>query len=225
MKPYFDTFKTIFLVSFLGSFTPGMITMGVLQAVVSGGMTAAFAFSLGAVSVEIIFIWLVLFATGWFYTRQYIFRYLEWISIGMMAIFTVLCLVKLISASDATQAMIPVQAPWFLSGALLRLVTPTFVAFWLGWHLTMLSTEIAKPTPTARNVSAIAAGVGTFSAHGLFILLYLQASEYLAFLQTASRWIIFVVLLSSTLWMGIRILRRNRAQGVSTNTKLITKPD
>jgi threonine/homoserine/homoserine lactone efflux protein len=208
MSQYYKTFKTIFLISFLGTLSPGIMTMGVLQAVMVGGQYAALQFSLGAVMIEMLFIGLMIYATSWFYTRQHIFRYFEWTSFGILLVITTSGFLKLIYGTTTTESILPIHEPWLLSGIILRLITPTFIPFWLGWHLTLMSTKIATPSPTSRNVSAFAAGLGTFSVHCLYLLLFYQASSYIPILQMAGSWLILIVLLVSLLWMGRRLRLR-----------------
>jgi threonine/homoserine/homoserine lactone efflux protein len=208
MKQYYKTFKTVFLISFLGSLSPGILTMGVLQAVLVGGQSAALMFSLGAVSIEMLFIGFMIYATSWFYARQHLLRYFEWISFGILLVITASGLLKLVYGTSNTDVILPIHEPWLLSGMILRLITPTFIPFWLGWHLTLMSTKIATPSPTSRNTSAFAAGLGTFSVHCLYLLLFYQATGYIPILQMAGSWLILVVLLMSLFWMGRRLRLR-----------------
>ena len=217
VRAIFKLSKITSLVSFSGSLAPGIITMGVLQAVLLDGLMGGIMFSLGAVLVEGILVWLTLYGLNWFYNQKKAFRFLETISFIILLLLTIGAAVKAFNpTSNTTILVLPAGVPCFFSGVFLRLITPTFVPFWMGWSVALLSTKVLTPGVLMRTVYAISASLGTFAAHILFAALSYWASESISQVQSASSWIILAVLVVSLALMGYKLLYPKRPHKVLT---------
>ena len=186
-----------FFVSFTGSLPPGVVTLGVLQAQLAGGLTSGMYFSLGALVVEVTFVRLLLSGMALLSRKKNWFKIIE---LGSLAVVSVLAIgagwavFHPTSSGASTAVFWPAGLSPFLAGMLLRLLTPTFILFWLAWNKTLFS-QIPL-LPRTGQYWAYLAGIaaGTFSAHLLIIGLSSIAQGVLKHIQIISNWLVFIAL-------------------------------
>ena len=185
-----------YFISFTGSLPPGIITLGILQAGFIGGISAAVCLSLGAVLVEVLVVWLILKSTAWLLTRKKWLKGLEWVSLVIVVLLALGAgwVVMHPKNTELTTQILPQGIPYFSMGMLLRLITPTFIPFWLGWSMVLFSRDLLPPQSKSHYVYLTSIALGTFSAHLLFILFSSLAENRINDIQLGINWLIFILL-------------------------------
>jgi threonine/homoserine/homoserine lactone efflux protein len=208
--------KIGYFISFTGSLPPGVVTMGVFQAGANGDVRAALAFSLGAILVESIFVWLTLVSTAWMSGKKKWFKVLEWVSFVVISLLVLGTGWSILYPNTApnTSILLPLGITPFFAGMLVRLITPTLIPFWLGWNTTLFSRSILHPHVGQYRAYLAAISLGTLSAHGLFILLSNMAQGALKNLQTGANWIVFLTLLVVLILQIIKLSRSSLSTAV-----------
>ncbi len=77
MPRFLKVFLAGLIVSFLGSLPLGTTNVAAMQLSIDRGLLPAFYFSLGSLTVELIYVRLSLFAVDWLTRRQKFMRYLN----------------------------------------------------------------------------------------------------------------------------------------------------
>lgn len=198
-KNHFKLFRIGFVLSFSGSLAPGVITMGVLQLTLARGYFQGILFSLGAVGIEMLLLWIIGYLVHVFYQNKRMVRILQGLSLLLLVILTFGAGFYL-TRNPADAAFIPVlhwSVPALAGGMLLRLLTPTFIPFWMGWTVALRTLKVLQSGRLMGAVYAVSAGLGTFAAHGLFIILAWSGAQYLHNVHTIANWLTFIILLVS----------------------------
>ncbi len=200
-----------YFISFTGSLPPGIITLGVLQASLTGGFWAGIWFSLGALLVEGAFVWFTLEGMAWLSARKKWFKILEILSLGVVAVLAIGAgwVVFHPKTVVASAIFLPPGLTPFFAGMLLRLLTPTLIPFWLGWNTTLFSRGLLLPHAGQYRAYLGGIAAGTVSAHTLFILLSTVANGVLKNIQTGANWLIFIALATAAV---LQIWKLGRAK-------------
>jgi len=184
-------------ISCLGSLPPGVLNSGVAELVVERGVSAAAGFGLGAVLVEMGLVRLALAGMS-------VFRRGRWAGIGFGGVLLLLAGAQVVWGGARISAV--ARWPW-LAGAALSLLNPLHLPFWLGWTAVLRAKKALGATTVEYNLFALAAGMGTVLAFGvyavagrLFVLWWRENQEWF------NAAIALVLLLS-----GLRQLRQFRA--------------
>jgi threonine/homoserine/homoserine lactone efflux protein len=201
------------LVSFTGSLPPGVVTIGVFQTGTQGGFSAALAFSLGAVVVEAIVVWMSLTTTAWLLRRQKWLDRLDWISLLMMgALFAGAIWAAFQQDTTPRPALVlPAGLNAFWGGALVRMLTPTLLPYWMGWNTTLFARKVLHPHSGQYRAYIGAVATGTLMAHSLFIGVSQVASRTLPDVQKIANWLIMIVLSAGFVLMAFKISKKAQA--------------
>jgi threonine/homoserine/homoserine lactone efflux protein len=206
-----------FLVSFLGSIAPGIITLGIVNIGLRDGLMAALAFSLGAIIVEAFFVWVSLPGLSWFFKQKKWYNFLNWVSLTVMVMLTIGAGFALFSPKNTSSnvlflpyGMLPIGA-----GMLVRILTPTFIPFWLGWNAALFSQGMLNHTKTRNWISVgkiyvLSLALGSFAAHLFFIALGALGKQLTHEIQSGVNWFIFIALTASTIFQLNKIANPRR---------------
>lgn len=188
--------QTGFLISFSGSLPPGVITLCVLQLSATTGPWAGLNFSFGSLVVEMLFVWSTLSGLEWLSRQQRFFAALHWFSLLVMLVLAVGAGWTVLGPQTGQQQTLfelgGAHPLW--KGALLRLLTPTMIPFWLGWNAVLLGQQALLPTKKDFRRYVLGIGLGTFGAHLVIVVFSQTAQTFLADLQTSINWLVFIAL-------------------------------
>src|SRR5688572_31214008 len=81
------------LISFLGSLPPGVINIAAIQISGKQGAGAAMIYASGSMLAEILVVRIALAGMSWLTRNQKFFKILEWMTAGMLIIFSVACFI------------------------------------------------------------------------------------------------------------------------------------
>ncbi len=197
-----------FWVSLSGSITPGIITLGILQVGLTRGIFSALLFSLGTILVEVALVCLSLAAISWFFRQKKWLVILNWLTLVMLIAMTFWTGSNLFGPhlGDTNGTIFPSTVSSFSAGIFMRLLTPTFIPFWLGWNAVFFSQGLltAKYQQAKFYVTGIA--IGTLAAHLVFITLSGISHEFLGNMSGVFNWIIFFTLLITLVIHVLRLL-------------------
>lgn len=133
MKQIEKIFLAGFLISFLGSLPPGMMNIIAVQITGEKGKDAALRYASGAMLAEAVIVVIVLAATNWMLKRRKLFVILDWITVVLLGLFAGGCFWAAGSMLDITRFIPAIRLPAFLTGAVISLLNPMHIPFWLGW--------------------------------------------------------------------------------------------
>lgn len=164
-------------ISFIGSLPLGNLNMTAMYIAARRSVNAALLFALGAVLVEVIYLRVSLMFISWIIEHKSLFKVLQW---GVVILFISLALNSFL-AMDKHKKHSPVlqNTNPLLLGFILNAVNPLQIPFWAGWALYLTSTKILTEGNTYYNIFSLSAGMGTFFALFIFIVLGTKLSGYI----------------------------------------------
>lgn len=153
-------------ISLLGSLPPGTLNVSAASLAINKGLTAAAAFSLGAILIEMGMVRIAMFAVN-----KVAGLFFGLVSSLIIITFAVCSLYATFQVQQS--AVLPVigQQP-FLSGLFLSLINPFHLPFWIGWTTVLKSRKILTDH---YYVYLPAIGVGT----ALAFVAYIMAGSFL----------------------------------------------
>jgi threonine/homoserine/homoserine lactone efflux protein len=133
---------------------------------------------------EAIMVRLALMAVNRITRSKVFFHLLEWMSAGMLTIFSIVCFVTAASMQNLTIAP-EFSLPSFMSGALISLVNPMHIPFWLGWSTVLMNKGVLRHRPGQYDLYIAGIVLGSFTGFFVFVagseffLKSFQSSHYL----------------------------------------------
>ena len=194
-------------ISFLGSLPLATMNVAAMQISISESVISAMLFSLGSLTVEMIYVRISVVAIGWIRKQRKLFKILEYVT---------LLIVLALAASSFYAAMHPgVQKnvvlsstlPKFLLGASMCAVSPGQIPFWIGWSTVLLEKKILLPQNRQYNTYIFGIGVGTFIGNCLFIFGGMLIANSISKNQHIVHWVIGVIFLATAfiqIWQMFR---------------------
>src|SRR5919106_6133115 len=85
------------LISFLGSLPLGVLNVTVTQLSVENGVSTAFAFAIGAMIVELFYVYITLLAMDWVSKKIKLFRLFEWFTTILILALSVSSLIAAVN--------------------------------------------------------------------------------------------------------------------------------
>lgn len=186
-------------VSFLGSLPLGTLNLSIANFMFQHDLTGAIAFSVTAISMEMILVRTALIAIKRLERLKYYFRFFNLLTI--LVLFA-LSANMLIAAYQMRK--FEVKLPFMIknpvvSGLLLSIINPLHIPFWMGWTAAFKSKKILSDHPASYNQFVISIGIGT----SLAFLIYGSVGSFLIGLlhnqQVLLNWIVGLILLSTAL--------------------------
>ena len=209
------------IISFLGSLPLGPLNLFTTYISVSKGVYAGFAFCLGCIVSELIFVRLALLSMNWISKRQNFFKTLEWITVTIIIALAIFSFKAAIKKTGFTSAMpANIQHP-FLSGILFSALDPIKIPFWFLWSTFLISNKTLVTEGKYYNFYVVGIGVGSL----LGFLLFIYGGNYvIATINTHQdiiNWVIGGILLVTAV---IQIYRTTKAK-VSISSEYKTKKE
>lgn len=204
-------FFTGLFISFLGALPLGTLNVAAMQISVTDGMLPAFYFSAGALLVEVVYVRLSLVAMDWVRKQKKLFRWLEWITLVVIA---ALAVSSYIAASDKTlhkNIILSNTLPRFWLGVMMSAINPMQIPFWFGWSTVLFTKKILLPRNDNYNIYIAGIGIGTFIGNSLFILGGRLLVERLDRNQSILHWVIGSIFALTALLQLWKMLRHKDA--------------
>ncbi len=211
MHPLFKVFLTGMLVSFLGSLPLGTLNIAAMQISVSDGISPAILFSLGSLTVEILYVRLSLVAMDWVRRQEKLFKILEWITFLIVLALAISSFYAALTPKVKENFILSSTLHRFVLGVVMSAVNPVQIPFWFGWSTVLFTKGILKPRNDNYNIYIIGIGLGTLFGNSIFIFGGQVIAEKLKNNQQILNWIIggiFAITAIIQLW---KILKKKDA--------------
>lgn len=211
MRPLIKIFFTGLLISFLGSLPLATMNVAAMQIAISDTVVHAMLFSLGSLTIEMIYVRISLVALNWIRRQKKLFRILEYVT---------LVIVLALAASSFYAAMHPGQQknivlsstlPKFILGAAMCAVSPGQIPFWLGWSTVLFTKKVLLPRRDNYNAYIIGIGIGTFIGNCIFIFGGRLIAESISNKQYIFHWVIGGIFLGTAILQIIQMIRKKDA--------------
>jgi threonine/homoserine/homoserine lactone efflux protein len=195
-------------ISFLGTLPLGTLNVAAMQISVSDGISPALYFSLGALLVEIIYVRISLVAMDWVQRQERLFRWLEWITVLIIAALAVSNFIAAASPHAQKNVILSHTIPRFWLGVAMSAINPAQIPFWFGWSSALFTKKLLLPRNDHYNTYIAGIGLGTFLGNSIFIFGGQLIVNRLNANQGLISWIIGGVFAVTAIIMTWRIIRR-----------------
>ncbi|PZR22745.1 MAG: lysine transporter LysE [Citrobacter freundii] len=169
MYPLVRIFFTGMLVSFLGSLPLGTLNIAAMQIAISDGITSALLFSLGSLTVEVIYVRLSLVAMDWVRKQEKIFRILEWVTLLIVIALAVSSFYAAAHPKVEKNVILSSTLPRYVLGLAMSAVNPVQIPFWFGWSTVLFTKKVLLPRQDHYNTYITGIGLGTLLGNAVFI--------------------------------------------------------
>src|SRR4051794_12469247 len=208
MKQLIKVFWWGAVISFLGSLPLGISNVTAMQLSVENGVYAAFSFAVGAMIVELIYVFITLRAMDWISKRIKLFRLFEWVTTALILALAINSLNAAINMQKISSIVSAEATHAFFSGMLLSALNPLHLIFWFGWSTILIEKKILQTKKSDYNSYTAGIGLGTIAGFGVFIYGGSYIIHQLLFNQTLINWIIGIILLITTLIQVYKIRKK-----------------
>lgn len=157
------------IVSFLGTLPLGTLNVAAMQISVQESVHNAILFSLGSLSVEMVYVRISLVGINWVRKQKKLFRWMEWITLGIVVALAVGSFVAAMQPHHAKNVMLNNNINRFLLGVMLSAISPMQIPFWFGWSTVLFTKNILKPENSFYNIYIVGIGLGTLMGNCVFI--------------------------------------------------------
>lgn len=208
MHPLLRIFFTGMLVSFLGSLPLGTLNIAAMQISITEGVSKAFLFVLGTLTVEIIYVRISLVAMDWIRKQEKLFKILEWITLLIVVALAFFSFYAATHSRVEKNIVLSSTLPKFILGLTMSALNPVQIPFWFGWSTILFTKKILKPRNDHYNSYILGIGIGTFIGNCIFIFGGLLMVEKLNANQSVLNWIIGSIFTLTALIQLWRILKK-----------------
>ena len=157
------------IVSFLCSLPLGTLNVAAMQISVQENILNAVYFSLGSLTVEMIYVRFSLIGINWIRKQKQLFRWMEWITVAIVVALAAGSFIAAGKPHHAKNVMLNNDIHRYFLGAMLSAINPVQIPFWFGWSTVLFNKNILKPKTSFYNLYIIAIGLGTLLANCVFI--------------------------------------------------------
>ena len=194
------------MVSFLGSLPLGTLNVAAMQISVQENVQNAILFSLGSLSVEMIYVRISLVGINWIRKQKKLFRWMEWIALAIVVALAIGSFIAAGKPQHAKNVMLDNNINRYLLGAMLSAINPVQIPFWFGWSTVLFTKGILLPKNSFYNIYIIGIGLGTLVGNCVFIFGGKWIVEKLNGNQSLMNWIIGGIFAVTAIIFFIKIL-------------------
>ena len=199
------------MVSFLGSLPLGTLNVAAMQISVQENVQNAILFSLGSLSVEMIYVRISLVGINWIRKQKKLFRWMEWIALAIVVALAIGSFIAAGKPQHAKNVMLDNNINRYLLGAMMSAINPVQIPFWFGWSTVLFTKNILLPKNSFYNIYIIGIGLGTLLGNCVFIFGGKWIVEKLNGNQTLMNWIIGGIFALTAVIFFIKILMNKDA--------------
>ncbi len=204
--PLIKVFFWGMIVSFLGSLPLGTLNVAAMQISVQENVHNAILFSLGSLSVEMIYVRISLVGINWVRKQKKLFRWMEWITVAIVLALAIGSFAAAMQPHHPKNVMLNNNINRFLLGVMLSAITPMQVPFWFGWSTVLFTKNILQPKNSFYNLYIVGIGLGTFMGNCVFIFGGKWSVQKLNGNQSLLNWIIGGIFAVTAIIFLIKIL-------------------
>jgi threonine/homoserine/homoserine lactone efflux protein len=212
------------MVSFLGSLPLGTLNVAAMQISVQENIRNAIFFSLGSLSVEMVYVRVSLVGINWVRKQKKIFRWMEWIALAIVIALAIGSFIAAMQPHHAKNVMLNNNINRFLLGVMLSAISPMQIPFWFGWSTVLFTKNILLPKNSYYNFYIVGIGLGTLLGNFVFIFGGKWIVEKLNGNQSLMNWIIGGIFAATAVIFLIKILLHKDAAEQLEKEKLISNP-
>ncbi|HEY9341423.1 MAG TPA: LysE family transporter [Hanamia sp.] len=212
------------MVSFLGSLPLGTLNVAAMQISVQESIQNAIYFSLGSLTVEMIYVRISLIGINWIRKQKKIFRWMEWITLGIVLALAIGSFIAAMQPHHAKNVMLNNNVNRYLLGIMLGAISPVQIPFWFGWSTVLFTKKILQPKNSYYNLYIIGIGLGTLFGNCVFIFGGKFIVQKLNTNQNLLNWIIGGIFALTALILLIKILLHKDAAKKLEEMPLPTNP-
>lgn len=209
------------LISFLGSLPLATMNIAAMQISISEGAGQAMLFSLGSLTVEMVYVRFSLVALNWIRKQKTLFQILEYITLAIVLALAAFSFYAALHPGVHENRVLSSSLPKFILGALMCAVSPGQIPFWLGWSTVLFTKKILLPRKDHYNTYIIGIGVGTFIGNCLFIFGGALIADTINRNQHIMHWIIGGIFLATAIFQIVKMLRKRDPVEQLTNPEMI----
>lgn len=211
MRPLIKIFFTGLLISFLGSLPLATMNVAAMQIAISDTVISAMLFSLGSLTVEMVYVRISLVALNWIRRQKRLFRILEYVTLLIVLALAVSSFYAAMHPGEQKNVVLSSTLPKFILGAAMCAVSPGQIPFWLGWSTVLFTKKVLLPRNDNYNAYIIGIGIGTFIGNCIFIFGGRLIAESINNKQEIFHWVIGGIFLVTAILQVIQMLRKKDA--------------
>jgi threonine/homoserine/homoserine lactone efflux protein len=205
-------FITGLFISFLGTLPLGTLNVAAMQIAVTDGIRPALYFALGALLVEMCYVRLSLVAMDWVRKHKKLFRWLEWLTLLIIAALAVTTFIAAAHPSgEGKNVILSSTMHRFLLGLTMSAVNPMQIPFWFGWSTVLFTRKVLQPRNAHYNMYILGIGIGTFVGNCIFIFGGYLMVDQLNANQHVLNWIIGSIFAVTAIIQGWKMWRHKDA--------------
>ncbi|MEO6894239.1 MAG: LysE family transporter, partial [Ginsengibacter sp.] len=157
------------IVSFLGSLPLGTLNVAAMQISVQENVQNAILFSLGSLSVEMIYVRISLVGINWVRKQKKLFRWMEWITVAIVLALAIGSFAAAMKTHPAKNVILNNNINRYFLGVMLSAINPVQIPFWFGWSTVLFTKKILQPKNSFYNLYIFGIGLGTLMGNCVFI--------------------------------------------------------
>ena len=204
--PLIKVFFWGMIVSFLGSLPLGTLNVAAMQISVQENVRNAILFSLGSLSVEMIYVRISLVGINWVRRQKKLFRWMEWITVAIVLALAIGSFAAAMQPHHAKNVMLNNNINRYLLGVMLSAINPVQIPFWFGWSTVLFTKNILQPKNSFYNLYIVGIGLGTLMGNCVFIFGGKWIVQKLNGNQSLLNWIIGGIFAVTAIIFLIKIL-------------------
>lgn len=209
------------VVSFLGTLPLGTLNVAAMQISVQENIRNAIYFALGCLVVEMIYVRISLVGINWVRRQKKLFRWMEWITLGIVVALAVGSFVAAMGPHHAKNIILHNNINRFLLGIMLSAISPMQIPFWFGWSTILFTKNILKPENSYYNTYIIGIGLGTLLGNFVFIFGGKWIMQKMNGNQTLMNWIIGGIFAATAIIFLIKILMKKDPMKKIENQEIV----
>jgi threonine/homoserine/homoserine lactone efflux protein len=199
------------LVSCLGSLPLGTLNVAAMQISVQENIRNAIFFSLGSLTVEMIYVRISLVGINWIRKQKKLFRWMEWIALAIVLALAIGSFAAAMKPHHAKNVMLNNDINRYLLGLMLSAINPVQIPVWFGWSTVLFTKNILQPKNSYYNLYIVGIGLGTLCGNLIFIFGGKWIVEKLNGNQSLMNWIIGGIFAITAVIFLIKILMHKDA--------------
>ncbi|HRN73201.1 MAG TPA: LysE family transporter [Ginsengibacter sp.] len=215
MPSLFRVFIWGLIVSFIGSLPLGTLNVAAMQISIQESVMHAIYFSLGSLTVEMIYVRFSLIGIDWIRKQKKLFRWMEWITVAIVFALAIGSFAAAMMPHQEKNVMLDNHIHRYLLGLMLSAINPVQIPFWFGWSTVLFTKNILKPQGSFYNLYIVGIGLGTFLGNLVFIFGGRVVADKLNTNQNMINWVIGGIFTITAIIFLIKIfMKKDAAEGL-----------
>lgn len=211
------------LISFLGSLPLATMNIAAMQIAISESITSAMLFSLGSLTVEMIYVRLSIVTLNWLRRQKILFKFLEYLTLLIVLTLAISSFYAALHPEVEKNVVLSSSLPKFLLGAAMCAVSPGQIPFWLGWSTVLFTKKVLLPRRDHYNAYIAGIGIGTFIGNCIFIFGGVLIASSIQRNQHIVHWVIGGIFLVTAILQVIQMIRKKDASEKILRTEKATE--